>query len=137
MIEYNVRMGDPEAEVILPRIKTDILQLFQAVASNTLIDEKLEIDQNTAVTVFLASGGYPGSYNKGYEIKNLEKITDSIIYHAGTTYKNGKVITNGGRVLAVTSFGENIQQALAKSYASAEIIDFKGKYYRSDIGFDL
>jgi len=137
MIEYNIRMGDPEAEVILPRIKTDILQLFQAVASNTLIDEKIEIDQNTAVTVFLVSGGYPGNYNKGYEIKNLEKIKDSIIYHAGTSYKNGKIITNGGRVLAVTSFGENIQKALAKSYANAEIIEFKDKYFRSDIGFDL
>ena len=116
LIEYNVRMGDPEGEAVLPRIKNDILQLFQAVADETLDKEKLEIDPRTAATVMLVSGGYPESFAKGYEINNLEKVRDSIIFQAGTTHDFGKTITNGGRVLSVTSLGKNMNEALAKSY---------------------
>ena len=137
LIEYNVRMGDPEAEVVIPRIKNDILDLFQAVATKTLHKVKIEINPQTAATVMLVSQGYPGTYTKGYEINNLEKITDSLIFHAGTSYEQRKTITNGGRVIAVTSFGKNKQEALTTSYKNAEIIDFKNKYYRKDLGFDL
>jgi phosphoribosylamine---glycine ligase len=137
LIEYNVRMGDPEAEVVIPRIKNDILDLFQAVATKTLKDIKIEIDIQTAATVMLVSKGYPGSYTKGYEINNLENVKDSLIFHAGTAHNNRITITNGGRVLAVTSYGKNKDEALAKSYKNAEIIEFKNKYYRKDIGFDL
>jgi phosphoribosylamine---glycine ligase len=137
VIEYNVRMGDPEAEVVIPRIKTDILTLFQAVATNTLHEMKLETDPRTACTVMLVSGGYPGEYKKGFEIKNLDKVSKSIIFHAGTVYNYSRAVTNGGRVLAITSFGSNKDEALSLSYANAEIIDFDHKYYRKDIGFDL
>ncbi len=137
LIEYNVRMGDPEAEVVIPRIKNDILDLFQAVAANSLGDEKIEIDPRTAATVMLVSQGYPGAYSKGHYINNLEKVKDSLIFHAGTAYSYGKTITNGGRVIAITSYGNNKDEALAKSYSNAEVIDFKNKYYRKDIGFDL
>jgi phosphoribosylamine--glycine ligase len=137
LIEYNVRLGDPESEVVLPRIKNDILEIFQAVATNSLNEIKIEIDNRTAVTVMLVSGGYPGPYTKGHEIKHLEKVCGSIIFHAGADYKEGKTITTGGRVIAVTSFGNSKQEALALSYKNAEIIDFKDKYFRKDIGFDL
>jgi phosphoribosylamine--glycine ligase len=137
LIEYNVRMGDPEAEVVIPRIKNDILDLFQAVASKSLKDQKIVIDPQTAATVMLVSQGYPGSYTKGHEINNLENVKDSIVFHAGTAYDYRKIITNGGRVLAITSFGKNKDEALAKSYKNAEMIEFKNKYYRKDIGFDL
>lgn len=137
LIEYNVRMGDPEAEVVLPRIKNDILDLFMAVATKTLKNIKIDIDSQTTATVMLVSQGYPGTYTKGHEINNLEKVTDSLIFHAGTSYNNRKTITSGGRVIAVTSYGKNKEEALAKSYKNAEIIDFKNKYYRKDIGFDL
>jgi phosphoribosylamine--glycine ligase len=137
VIEYNVRLGDPETEVVIPRIKSDILDMFKAVASRTLHQIKLDIDSRTATTVMLVAGGYPGDYEKGHEIKNLEKAKDCLVFHAGTTYKDGRNVTNGGRVIAITSFGANKNDALAKSYSNAEIIDFKDKYYRKDIGFDL
>ena len=137
VIEYNVRMGDPETEVVFPRIQNDVIDVFKAVASKTLHTIKLEVDSRTATTVMLVAGGYPGDYVKGYEILNLEKVKDSIVFHAGTTHKDGKNVTNGGRVIAITSFGSNKSEALVKSYANAEVIDFKDKYYRKDIGFDL
>jgi phosphoribosylamine---glycine ligase len=137
LIEYNVRMGDPEAEVVIPRIKNDILDLFSAVATKTLKKEKIEIEPQTAATVMLVSQGYPGSYTKGHVINNLEKVKDSLVFHAGTVYDYGKTITNGGRVLAVTSYGKNKEDALGKSYLNAGIIDYKNKYFRKDIGFDL
>jgi phosphoribosylamine--glycine ligase len=137
LIEYNVRLGDPESEVVLPRIKNDILEVFQAVATNTLNEIKIETDTRTAVTVMLVSGGYPDSYTKGNEIKHLEKVSGSIIFHAGADYKDGKIVTTGGRVIAVTSLGNNKEEALATSYKNAEIIEFRNKYFRKDIGFDL
>ncbi len=137
VIEYNVRMGDPEAQVVLPRVKTDLLELFQAVVSNTLDRKSLEIDEQTVCTVVLVSGGYPEKYEKGKEIKNIEKVRNSIIFHAGTKIIDGKIFTNGGRVLALSSYGTDRKNALAKSYINAEVIDFEGKSYRRDIGFDL
>jgi phosphoribosylamine--glycine ligase len=137
LIEYNVRLGDPETEVVLPRIKNDILEIFQAVATSSLNEIKIEIDNRTAVTVMLVSGGYPGPYTKGHEIKHLEKVSGSIIFHAGADYKDGKTITTGGRVIAITSLGNSKEEALAMSYKNAEIVEFKDKYFRRDIGFDL
>jgi len=137
VIEYNVRLGDPETEVIIPRIKNDLLDLFDNIANQTLSNFKLDIDPSTAATVMLVSEGYPNSYQKGYEIQNLGNIKDSIIFHAGTTFKNGLTVTSGGRVLAITSLGKNKEEALSISYKNAEIINFKNKYYRKDIGFDL
>jgi phosphoribosylamine--glycine ligase len=137
VIEYNARLGDPETEVIIPRIKGDILDLFKAIASQTLDKFKLEIDSRTAATVMLVSEGYPGSYEKGFEIFNLGNIKDSIIFHSGTTFKNGTIVTSGGRVLCITSLANSMKEALAISYKNAEIIEFQGKYYRKDIGFDL
>lgn len=137
VIEYNVRMGDPETEVVFPRIMGDILELFLAVANKSLHDYKLEINPQTAATVVLVSGGYPDSYKKGYVVKNLDKVSDSIIFHAGANHKDGLTITTGGRVLAITSYGNTINEALAKSYKNAEIVDFTDKFYRKDIGFDL
>ena len=137
VIEYNVRLGDPESEVVIPRIKTDIVEVFKAVAENRLDKIKLEIDPRTATTVMLVSGGYPGDYKKGYEVMNLEKVKDSIVFHAGTTHKDGATVTNGGRVIAVTSYGKDKDEALAKSFTNASIIDFQDKYFRKDIGFDL
>jgi phosphoribosylamine---glycine ligase len=137
LIEYNVRMGDPEAEVVIPRIKNDILDLFQAIAAQTLNKEKLEIDPRTAAAVMLVSQGYPGAYTKGHVINNLEKVKDSLVFHAGTIHNYGKTITNGGRVVAITSYGQNKDEALAKSYLNANVIEYKNKYFRKDIGFDL
>lgn len=137
VIEYNVRMGDPETEVVMPRIKNDIMDIFTAVANNSLGSVNIEIDERTACTVMLVSGGYPGDYEKGFEIHNLEKVNDSIVFHAGTAWKDLKTITSGGRVIAITSYGMSKNEALEKSYRNAAIIDFKGKYFRKDIGFDL
>ncbi|HFC00562.1 MAG TPA: phosphoribosylamine--glycine ligase [Phaeodactylibacter sp.] len=137
VIEYNCRMGDPETEVVLPRLKNDLLQLFQSLAEGNLEKEKIEIEEQAATTLFLVSGGYPESYEKGKEIHGLEKIKESIIFHAGTRSEAGKIWTNGGRVLAITSLGDDFKTALATSKKSAELIDFEGKYYRKDIGFDL
>ena len=137
VVEYNVRMGDPESEVVLPRIKTDIIELFEGVADQTLSSKPMEIEDESAATVMLVSGGYPEAYEKGKVIKNLDKVTDSIAFHAGTGLKANEVVTNGGRVIAITSLGKNFKEALEKSYKNASIIDFEKKYYRKDIGFDL
>ena len=137
VIEYNVRMGDPESEVVLPRIKTDFVEILRATAENRLKDLKVEFDDRTVTTVMMVSGGYPGSYEKGKEITGLDKVDGSIVFHAGTKASDGKVLTDGGRVLAISSYGKNMQEALAKSYANAEKIEFDEKYYRRDIGFDL
>jgi len=137
VIEYNCRMGDPETEVVLPRIKSDILDLFEGVATQTLHKKKIEFDERTAVTVMLVSGGYPGDYEKGKMITGLEQVKDSIAFHAGTKEENDMVVTNGGRVIAVTSYGNTMEEALKKSFANSEKINYEGKYYRKDIGFDL
>jgi len=137
VIEYNVRMGDPEAEVVIPRIKTDLLTLFKHVADQTLKDASFEMEKKAAATVMLVSGGYPGKYEKGRKIQFYDMENDSIIFHAGTTLKDKTLVTNGGRVMAVTSFGETIFDALKLSYINAEKINFEKKYYRKDIGLDL
>ena len=137
VIEYNVRMGDPETEAVLPRIESDIVELFQGIAYGGLDQYELKITPATAATVVCVSGGYPGDYAKGMEIKGLGNTADSIVFHAGTTAKGGKTFTAGGRVLAVTSFGDNITDAVGKSYKTIEGIGYEGKYYRTDIGKDL
>jgi len=137
VIEYNVRMGDPETEVVIPRIKSDLVELFQAVANGNLNDVSLAIDQRSATTVMIVSGGYPEEYEKGKEIFGLDKMEDSLVYHAGTKIKNGKLVTNGGRVLAITSFGNDFQEAIKKSYQNIEKLHFDKMYFRKDIGKDL
>ena len=137
VIEYNVRMGDPETEVVIPRIKSDFLNLLKGIKDGTFSEKDLEINEDVASTVMLVSKGYPEKYEKGFEITGFNDCDDSIIFHAGAKNKNGAVVTNGGRVMAITSFGQNMDLALAKSYKNAEKINFKGKTYRKDIGFDL
>ncbi|HOD09142.1 MAG TPA: phosphoribosylamine--glycine ligase [Flavobacterium sp.] len=137
VIEYNVRMGDPETEVVIPRLKSDLVELFQAVGNQTLEEVSLEIDERSATTIMVVSGGYPEEYEKGFEISGVEKIENSIVFHAGTKLENGKVVTNGGRVIAVTSFGESFQDAIKKSYQNIDKLHFDKMYYRKDIGFDL
>jgi phosphoribosylamine--glycine ligase len=137
VIEYNVRMGDPETEVVIPRIKSDLVDLFQAVANGNLNDVSLAIDQRSATTVMMVSGGYPEEYEKGKEIFGLDKIEDSLVYHAGTKIENGKLVTNGGRVLAITSFGNDFQEAIKKSYQNIDKLHFDKMYFRKDIGKDL
>ena len=137
VIEYNARMGDPETEVVIPRIRTDLVDLFVATAENKLHTVKLDIDPLTATTVMLVAGGYPGDYEKGKEISELHDVEDVLVFHAGTTTINNKILTNGGRVIAVTGFGNSIPEALAKSNKAAEKIQWEGKNYRRDIGLDL
>jgi phosphoribosylamine---glycine ligase len=137
VIEYNVRLGDPETEVILPRIKSDLVELFKATADKKLDTFNLEIDERTATTVMLVAGGYPEAYEKGDVITGLDKVTDSLVFHAGTTTKHNQIVTNGGRVLAVTSFGNDFKEALKISYKNIDKIKFENKNFRSDIGFDL
>jgi len=137
VIEYNVRMGDPETEVVLPRLKNDLVEIFQAIANQTLDTITIEIDERAATTVMLVSGGYPEAYEKGKEITGLEQVTGSIPFHAGAIVKDGKVVTSGGRVLAMTSYGESYSEALKKSYQNIDKLHFDKINYRKDIGFDL
>jgi phosphoribosylamine--glycine ligase len=137
VIEYNVRMGDPETEVVIPRIKSDLVALFEAVATEKLDDFDLSLDERTAATVVVVSGGYPEEFEKGKEIFGLDDTTDSLIFHAGTKEENGKIVSNGGRVLAVTSFGNSFIEATKKSYQTIEKLKFDKMNYRKDIGFDL
>ncbi len=137
VIEYNVRMGDPETEVVLPRLKNDFVEILQAMANGTLDKIDIEIDERAATTIMLVSGGYPEAYEKGKEITGIESIVDSIPFHAGATIKEEKVVTSGGRVMAITSYGNTYQEAIKKSYQSMEKLHFDKMYYRKDIGFDL
>ena len=137
VIEYNCRMGDPETEVVIPRLKSDILDLFEGVASNTLSERDIQFIDKSAATVMMVSGGYPGEYEKGKSIFGLNSIVDSIVFHAGTSADGPSVLTAGGRVLAVTSYGKNLEAALEKSYDSISKITYDGAYYRKDIGQDV
>lgn len=137
VIEYNCRMGDPETEVVMPRLKSDILDLFEGVATNTLSERDVQFDERSAATVMMVSGGYPEAYEKGKQIYGLNNVSESMVFHAGTTADGPVVKTAGGRVLAVTSFGKDLETALKRSYDSVEKIDFEKANYRKDIGFDV
>lgn len=137
VIEYNVRMGDPETEVVMPRLRTDILSLFEAMAKGKLEQAAFELDDRFCTTVMLVSQGYPGEYEKGKEITGVAEVQGSIVFHAGAKLVDEKVFTNGGRVIAVSSFGKTMQEALSQSYGNVAKIHFDGMNFRKDIGFDL
>jgi len=137
VIEYNCRMGDPETEVVLPRLKNDFVELLWALAKGKLAAIDIAIEERSATTIMLVSGGYPESYEKGKTISGISSVKESIVFHAGTKETENGAVTNGGRVIALTSFGADFKEALAISSKSAEKIGFEGKYYRKDIGFDL
>ena len=137
VIEYNARLGDPETEVIIPRIKSDFFELLEGVANGDLAKRSIEIDDRFATTVMLVSGGYPGNYKKNKSIQGLDLINESVVFHSGTRNETGKIVTSGGRVLAVTSLKTSMKEALETSYRNARLLNFEGKYFRTDIGFDL
>jgi len=137
VIEYNVRMGDPETEVVIPRIKSDLLNLFKGIADGTFGEKDFYVDQDFAATVMLVSGGYPEAYQKGKVISGLDNVENGMVFHAGTKDDGDQIVTNGGRVLALTSFGRDIEDSTSKAFANAEKIEFEGKNYRKDIGLDL
>jgi phosphoribosylamine--glycine ligase len=137
VIEYNARLGDPESEAVIPRIKSDLFDLIEGVAKGDLEERDLVIDEGFISTVMLVSGGYPGQYEKGYEISGLESMEECIVFHSGTKITDGKVVTSGGRVLALSSWGKTMKEALAGSYRNARSVSFRDMYYRKDIGFDL
>ncbi|NOY48712.1 MAG: phosphoribosylamine--glycine ligase [Chlorobi bacterium] len=137
VIEYNVRMGDPETEVVLPRLKNDLVEIFQAIGNQNIKNIEIIIDDRSAATVMLVSGGYPEVYEKGKEITGIESISDALVFHAGAKIENNKVVTSGGRVMAITSFGKDYKEALRKTYQNIEKLHFDKMYYRKDLGFDL
>ena len=137
VIEYNVRMGDPETEAVMLRVKSDFVDLLEAAADGTMDQQSIEIDERTACTVMLVSGGYPGSYEKGKVMGGFEQVENSILFHAGTKQQGSDVVTAGGRVIAISSYGSSMKEALGQSYHNAEKINFEGKYFRKDLGFDL
>ena len=137
VIEYNCRMGDPETEVVIPRMENDLVEVFKAVAEGKLDTIELKIKSETATTVMLVAGGYPEAYEKGKLMRGIEEVEDALVFHAGTKQNEGGVVTNGGRVMAITAFGNTIEEAVAKSLKGSQVVDYEGKYFRSDIGKDL